>query len=199
MCIKKNNPGCDPCEPCELLDCGTGVLSNTEVTISSTPATRQYTYRSGGVEYQVTYEGYDFINGTYNLTPDADCNYFNLIIGFDVDITVRWTSTLDPGACNCTGYDEGPITCTVPMELIISEGGISVSYNVLGGFSAATDCDTGTAFPNFLNQIWEFSITRNSSWCVEHDEELTISGGLCFTDCGDTATGVNVNWTPTIT
>jgi hypothetical protein len=45
---------------------------------------------------------------------------------------------------------------------------------------------------------WETIIQRMSNWCVEHDEELTLSGGLCFTDCGDTAVGVNVNWLPTI-
>jgi len=196
MCIKKNNPGCDPCEPCELQECeGEGFLTNTEVTIANTPATRQFTTRINGVEYQVTYEGYDFINGTYNLTPDENCNYFNLYIEFMVTVTVEWRTIFDFD-CYCGGYDQGPNTCEVPMRLIIDEGTIVVEYDQYR--QSEIDC-TPASIPLFLNLMWNFFIQRDSNWCVEKDSELTLSGGICFTPCLDTAVGINVNWTPTIT
>jgi hypothetical protein len=199
MCIKKNNPGCDPCEPCELQDCETGKLTNTEVTISGFPATRQLTLRGGSIsgERRVTWSGFDQINDVYNLTPDENCNYF--ILEVDFDVTVTWSINRFPDdPCDCLDYDE-LITCTIPFRLTVSEGGISVTRRSLG---TTTPCESGTIAPSsgqLADMEWNTIIARNSNWCTEHEESLTISGGICFTDCGDTAVGVNVEWVPTIT
>jgi hypothetical protein len=127
MCIKKNNPGCDPCEPCELQECeGEGFLTNTEVTISGFPATRQLTIRGGSIsgERRVTWSGFDVLNDSYSLVPDEDCNYSDTVIDFDV--TVTWSINRFPDdPCDCLDYDE-LITCTWPYRAFIGHGGIAV-------------------------------------------------------------------------
>jgi hypothetical protein len=82
------------------------------------------------------------------------------------------------------------------MLLVISESGIDVAYDQ--NREDEIDC-TPASIPLFLDLMWNFGIERDSNWCVEKDSELTLSGGICFTPCLDTAVGINVNWTPTIT
>jgi hypothetical protein len=81
--------------------------------------------------------------------------------------------------------------------MVISESGVAVEYDK--SRESEIDCVDDIQFSPFLDLMWNFAIERDSNWCVEKDSELTLSGGICFTPCLDTAVGINVNWTPTIT
>lgn len=197
MCIKKNNPGCDPCEPCELTQCESGSLTGVDIEVSGIPATRQLTIRSGFTERRVTWSGFDILNGLYSLEVDEDCNYLDTIIDFDVTVTWGINRTPDD-PCDCLDYDE-EITCVWPYRASIGWGGFGF-ISIWDGFEAI--CESGTLLPNsqqFNDMLWETAIARNGNWCSPLTENLTLSGGICFSDCGDTAVGITVEWTPVIT